>query len=175
MSSTNCISRLPQVLQELLVLTPLDSIHGQSIQLPDTLKYLRTLRRRIPALETIPLPVSRQVVRIAEPGAPVAEITGDDKHRCRIREVGSEDRAVGLLGCGAGAADEDGDQRRILGCRGECLGEHFVDVREVHLEAVLVLVCVGGHTVELTRLNELLHDGSIDREIPKGGGIVGVF
>ena len=75
--------------------------------------------------------VGRLVVCIAETGAPVAEVGGDDEEVGRVGKVGCEEVAVVSFGGFAGVADQKGDEgdRGWGGLEGLVVVlEHLVDI-----------------------------------------------
>lgn len=58
---------------------------------------------------------------------------------------------------------------------GDSLRKHLVDVREMHLETVLVFVDVLGHPVELAGLVEFCCCGCVDGEVSQRRAVVGAF
>lgn len=60
------------------------------------------------------------VVGVAESCAPMAKVGADDEDRGRITKVWGKDAAVGLLTCGGGVTNEDGNQGwKVFGVVGE--------------------------------------------------------
>lgn len=58
--------------------------------------------------------VWREVVRVGEARAPMAEVGGYNKDRRGVGEVGREKSAVGTLFRGGDGTDEDGDDRNVV-------------------------------------------------------------
>jgi hypothetical protein len=94
----------------------------------------------------------------------MAKVARDDAEGVLAREVRREEGAERGLGLLANGADDDGNNRYVLpaqsqrGC-GEANNlplKHLADVREVHLETVLVLVGGEREVLELACRAELL-------------------
>lgn len=113
------------------------------------------------------LPVRRLVVRVSEPGAPVAEVRAHDEDARWVFEIRSEDFAAAPLGVGARGADEDGHEW-WEGGGGEVQREHFVDVGEVHFETVFFFVVGESHAVEEIGGGEFGDGRLVKSEITQG-------
>lgn len=87
----------------------------------------------------------RQIICVAKSATPMTEIRADNKDAAGIREVWRQQSAVSLFGPGTCRADENRDERWEQIGRGEGAREEFIDVREVHFEAVFILVGRAGH------------------------------
>lgn len=121
----------------------------------------------------------------------MAEIRGHDEDGGRVREVGGQELAVGFLGGGGGVADEDGDEGWegggvvvvVGGGGGGGVGveigkgarEEFVDVGQVHFEAVLVLVGACGHVAEVAGFVQRTDGGEVEGKRAERGGVAGVL
>lgn len=78
----------------------------------------------------------------------MAEITRDDKQVLGVVEIGRQELSVGgLLGLGQGA-DQDRDDGDVV----DMVLKDLVDIGQMHLDAVLVLVCLERHFLELSCL-----------------------
>lgn len=130
------------------------------------------------------------VVCVAEAGAPVAEIGADDEEVGGVCEVGGEEAAVRLFRGGGGGADHDGNEGNgfgvgLEGCvvaarvvsgryggvgTGVLQREHLVNVGKMHLQAVLVFICLLRHGLHspflLDTRDELLVHGEVTDRCP---------
>lgn len=134
MPSTHRVPRRLQDIQPLLVLAPLASAHAAEIDRFDGLVNRRVRWRFGARAEVGGRGCGGLVVGVAEAGAPVREVGGDDPGGVRVGEVGAEDGGELAFGGGGGVADHDGHERgeggAVVGAEGT--GEGFVDVGEVH-------------------------------------------
>lgn len=119
-----------------------------------------------------------EVVRVAEAGAPVAEVGAEDEDVGRVGEVRGQQGAVGALGGGVGGAHEDGDEGRegsATTTGGEALCEEVMDVREVHFETVFGFVDGERHAREVRGGVQGGDCGSVEGEGSHGGGVGGAL
>lgn len=70
----------------------------------------------------------------------MTEIGADNEYATGIGEVWRQQRSISAFSGGSRSADENGYQRREEIWRGKGAREEFIDVREVHFEAVFILV-----------------------------------
>jgi len=110
-----------------------------------------------------------------EATSPMAEVRRDDEDRLWVGEIRSEYLAIVPLDRRICVANKNRNQRRVLGGRFEFLRQHLVDVRQVHLQTVLRLICPSAHVLELARLLQLLDSRLIDNQISQRRGIFRVL
>lgn len=100
-------------------------------------------------------------VRVPEALAPMAEVGGDHEEVLRVGQVRSEDLAELPFRLEGQRADHDGDDSELVAK----VLHHLGDERQLHLDAVLVLVRLQVHPLELVSLAEFPVDRLVHLQV----------
>ena len=172
MPTAHRVSRLVDVVPELVVDTGLDGIYSHVVQLLDAL--VDRLVRGVPEFDIVyQLLVPGEEGPVAVDAAPVAEVGRDDEGVLGVLQVLCQKLAVLPLRLPPAETDEYGHNGWPL-CLvlPVCFLQPFPQVRKLHLQTVFVDFFFHRHVLKHASLPQLADRGCVDGKSAEGGSVV---